>query len=194
MAQHHDRRDAWSVNPSSDSRTPSVDLPSGRSGGPSAISRLGRAVKTLVTLAILAGLAWAAWTYGRPLYGKFKLNSDVESAAVGFAHQLPEKTSNETELLTAATYAANDKLRSYLAKKARWHVAFGRSVEELTVIRDDSFTPLEKAFASKAFEEAKRKAEPSTSDYETLEFPLGAVVERVDVANEPWYVAAVWCE
>ena len=182
------------MNPSSDSRTPGVDMAPTRSRGPSALARLGTTVKTLLALAIVSGVVWAAWHYGRPAYGKFKLNPEVESAAVVFAHQLPEQASGKAELLTVVTAAANDKLKTHLARTARWHVVFGRHADDLTVVRDDLFTPGEKAFVVRVVNEAKEKAAPTEKDYEVLDFPLGAVVERVDVGDEPWYVAAVWCE
>jgi hypothetical protein len=165
-----------------------------RSRGPSAFAVFSRTMKTLIAIGLVALVVWATWRYGRPMYGKIKLNPEVESAAINFAHQLPETAPGQPDLLTAVTSVANDKLRSHLAKKARWHVAFGRHGDDLTVVRDDLFTPGEKAFVARVVNEAKEKADPSEKDYEVLDFPLGAVVERVDVGNDAWYVAAVWCE
>jgi len=151
-------------------------------------------LRTLFWIGVLALAGWAAWHYGRPLFGKLKLNGDLESAAVNFATQLPEKATDQPELLTAVTSCANDKLNSYLSRKGRWHVSFGRRGAELTVVRDDSFTRTEMAFVARVVEGARDAAKPTKEHYESLEFPLGAVVERVDVGDEQWYVAAVWSE
>lgn len=182
------------MNPGPDSRTPSIDLPTSHSHGPSRLGFVSRTAKTLVVLALIAVGVWAAWRYGRPLFWKFKLSPEVESAAVVFAHQLPEKASGQAELQTVVTSIANDKLKTHLAKNARWHVAFGQRGDALTVVRDDLFTPGERAFVARVVEAARVKADPSDKDFEVVEFPLGAVVERVDIGDDPWYVAAVWCE
>ena len=142
----------------------------------------------------MALAVWAAVRYGRPVYGRLRLNADLEGSAVVFATQLPEKATTEPELLTAVTYAANDKLNSFLAKKGRWHVSFGRRGADLTVVRDDSFTAAEMTYVVRVIDQARDAIKTTKQHFQALEFPLGAVVERVDVADESWYVAAVWCE
>jgi hypothetical protein len=162
--------------------------------GTSALAAFGRLLRTLFWIGVLGLAGWAAWRYGRPLLGKFKLNADLESAAINFANQLPEKAADQPELVTAVNSSANDKLKSYLSRKGRWHVSFGRSGADLTIVRDDSFTRAEMAFVARVVDAARDAAKPTKEHFESLEFPLGAVVERVDVGDERWFVAAVWCE
>jgi hypothetical protein len=189
----HESRDRWSANPTGGRPPPEVDLVHKRQG-PSAAAALGGALKKLIGLAILVAIGWGLWRFGRPLVGRMKMNADVEGAATSFARLLPEKVSTREELVTAVTAHANDRLQSFHAKKARWHVAYGKGGKDLSVIRDDQFTALEKAFVARVFGEAVAKAGPPTAGYHALEYPLGAVVERVDLEGEAWYVAAVWTE
>lgn len=152
------------------------------------------ALKRLALLAALAAGGWAAWKYGAPLWNKFRLNADVESASVFFMRPIPQNAANEAQLRANIEAAAQDKLKSHLAHKARWFVAYGTAGPDLRVVRDDQFTPPERAFAERAVEDARKRGDPPGTQTQSLAFPLGALTMTVSVGDTPWRVVAAWAE
>jgi hypothetical protein len=152
------------------------------------------AIKRLVLLAALAAGGWAAWTYGKPLWNKFRLNADVESASVFFMRPIPQNVASEAQLRANIEAAAQDKLKSHLAHKARWFVAFGTAGADLRVVRDDQFGKPERAFAERAVEDARKRGDPPGTQTQSLAYPLGALTMTVSVADAPWHVVVAWAE
>jgi hypothetical protein len=171
---------------------PSVPPPS--QTGSRFVASLMRGVKTLFILGVLGAGGFYGWQYGRPVWNKMRLNTDVESAGTFFVRQVPEKLANEGELKQRVASAADDKLNTYLARKARWFVAFGPKGSDLRIQRNDQFTDLEKKFASKAVDDALRRNDRAGTDKEALDYPRGAWTRAVSVGEERWVVVAAWAE
>lgn len=146
---------------------------------------------------LLAGLAiggWFAWQHAPAIWSSIRLNSDVESASVFFVRQLPRSVATEADLKRIVTVSAEDKLKTHLAYKARWYVAYGPRPEEMKVVRDDDFKTADKAFITQSLEKAWRNSELAGSELQTLSFPRGALARSVAVGDATWYVIAGWTE
>lgn len=180
------RRGSWQASPS---------------GPPSLKSRTpvsaGSFLGLLWKLALLGGLGvggYYAYQYAPGIWSKIRLNSDVESASVFFMRQLPRQFATEADLQHAITNSADDKLKTYLAYKARWYVGYGQRGDELKVVRNDDFKTLEMAFVTKSVEQARQKGDVAGTETQVLNFPRGSLTRTVSVGNTTYYVVAGWTE
>ena len=148
-------------------------------------------------LALVAGLCvggYYVYQYAPSVWSKVRLNSDVESASVFFARQIPRQVSSEKDLERAISVAADDKLKTYLAYRARWYVAYGKRGDGLKVVRNDEFVAQDQAYFSKGVELARKNSEVPGTELQQLNFPRGSLTRIVSVDGEPWYVVAGWSE
>lgn len=146
----------------------------------------------LVGLLVLGG--WLAWQKAPAIWSKIRLNADVESASVFFIRQIPRSVASEAELQRAIAVAVEDKLKSYLAYKARWYVAYGPRGDELKIVRDDDFLVPDRTFFTRTVDRARRESDVPGTELQDLSFPRGAQTRIVSVAGEPWVVIAGWSE
>jgi hypothetical protein len=179
------RRPAWQSTPG----TPSV-----RGNAPVSTSSLLGLVWKLALVGLLAVGVWFAWDKTPGIWSSIRLNSDVESASVFFVREIPRTVASEADLKRSVSVSAEDKLRNYLAYKARWYVAYGPRGDELKPVRDDDFTSQDKAFFAKAVEEARRNGDIPGTELRTLSFPRGVRTRTVSVDGQPWFVVAGWTE
>lgn len=148
----------------------------------------------LVFLGTLAVGGYFIWLKGPAIWSRVRLNSDVESASTYFIRQMPRSLPNEAELKRWVQISADDKLKTHLAFKARWYVAYGPRGDELKVIRDDEFLPRDKEFFARSVDDARRGTELPGVETERLEFPRGTMTRTVSVDNTLWVVVAGWTE
>jgi hypothetical protein len=168
--------------------------PSVRGRAPvSAGSLLGLVWKLALVVALAVG-AYFVWVNAPHIWSKVRLNSDVESASVFFVRQIPRSVSKEEDLKRVVMNSADEKLKSHLAYKARWYVAYGPRAEELKVVRDDEFQAQDKLFFSRAVDQTRRSTELPGFELEQLNFPRGAMTRTVTVDGALWYVVAGWSE
>jgi hypothetical protein len=189
-----DRRDSWSLH-----QDPSGGPPPGNFGKPPSsrspvLDTLRRIVRTLFILAAIGAAGYYGWKYGVPLWSHVRANSDLESAAGYFAHELPKEVGTEDDLRRTVAVVEADKLKGHLALKGRWFVAFGPRGDDLKVLRDDSFDAEERLFATKFLDECRLlPAQPGTA-LSKLEYPMGVRCQGVLVEGRPWWVVAAWSE
>jgi hypothetical protein len=180
------RRTPWQTGP--------VATPSVRGKPPvSAGSLLGVVWK----LALLAGLGvggYYIYQYAPTVWSRVRLNSDVESASVFFMRQIPRQEPSEKDLQRAISVAVDDKLKTYLAYRARWYVAYGQRGDDLKVVRNDEFVAQDQVFFSKSVELARKSLEVPGTELQQLSFPRGSLTRAVTIDGNTWYVVAGWSE
>jgi hypothetical protein len=168
--------------------------PSVRGKAPVSAGSLLGVVWKLALVGVLALGVWIAWEKTPGIWSSIRLNSDVESASVFFVREIPRNFASEDDLKRSVSNAAEEKLKSYLAYKARWYVAYGPRGDAMKLVRDDDFTTLDKAFISKAVEDARKKGDAAGTEIRTLGFPRGVRTRTVSVGGTPYYVVAGWTE
>jgi hypothetical protein len=177
------RRSTWQSAP--------VGPPNARTKAP--VSLMGLVWK-LVFLAALGVGGYFMWLHAPHIWSKVRLNSDVESASIYFIRQIPRSVPNEGDLKRWVQNSADDKLKTHLAFKARWYVAYGPRGDELKVVRDDEFLPKDKEFFAQSVESIRRSTELPGVEVERLEFPRGTMTRTVTVDGAVWIVVAGWTE
>ena len=179
------RRPAWQSSPGASSVRGKSPVSAG--------SLLGVVWKLAIVGALAVGV-WLAWDKVPGIWSSIRLNSDVESASVFFVREIPRTVASEADLKRFVGNAAEDKLTTHLAYKARWYVAYGPRGDELKPVRNDDFTALDKAYFSRAVEEARRIGDVPGTEMRTLNFPRGVRTRTVSVGGQPWFVVAGWTE
>ena len=168
--------------------------PSVRGKAPVSAGSLLGVVWKLAIVGVLVLGGWLAWQKAPGIWSSIRLNSDVESASVFFIRQIPRSVGSEAELKHAITAASEDKLKSYLAYKARWYVAYGPRGDELKTVRDDDFLTQDRTFFARTVDRARRESDVPGTELQDLSFPRGAQTRIVSVGGTPWVVVAGWTE
>lgn len=192
VPRHDGTRDLWNNEEIRVQRT----FEPGRSLAVPQARRSGDAspLRTLLVLAAVAAALWFGWKFAQPWIARLRASGDVERCATDVLRGLPAVAASERDLLDEAGRLVNEMAGAKASRDARWYVCAGPRGDTIRVLRDDSFSPTERAFAERIVDEGRLRTEVQGTRHDVFLYPLGASWSSVKVDGIPWCVVVAWSE